>query len=111
MCGGDLRVRVSEVVSVPSKVFLDARIRESSALRVPPYIRNQKLGGPRGPNDQKTFNLARNFQSRSKFLIPLGYFDLDVSSSPQKIGPRWVARSKISFSLEFSISPEISNFS
>ena len=48
----------------------------------------------------KKFNLARNFQSRSKFLISLENFNLDVSISPQKIGPRWVARSKISFSLE-----------
>ena len=49
------------------------------------------------------FNLARNFQSRSKFLISLENFNfnLDVSISPQKkIGPRWVARSRISFSLE-----------
>ena len=55
---------------------------------------------PRGPNDQKNlipieiFNLDRNF------LIPLENFNLDVSISPTKIGPRWVARSKISFSIE-----------
>ena len=48
----------------------------------------------------KKFDLARNFQSRSKFLISLENFNLDVSISPQKIGPRWVARSKISFSIE-----------
>ena len=46
------------------------------------------------------FDLDRNFQSRSKFLIPLENFNLDVSIFPQKIGPRWVARSKISFSIE-----------
>ena len=48
----------------------------------------------------KKFDLDRNFQSRSKFLISLENFNLDVSISPQKIGPRWVARSKISFSIE-----------
>ena len=52
----------------------------------------------RGPNDQKKFDRARNVQSRSKFLISLENFNLDVSNSPQKIAPRWVARSKISFS-------------
>ena len=55
---------------------------------------------PRGPNDQKKFDLDQNFQSRSKFLISLENFDLVVSISPQKIGPWWVARSKISFSIE-----------
>ena len=49
----------------------------------------------------KKFDLDRNFQSRPKILISLENFNLDVSISPQKkIGPRWVARSKISFSLE-----------
>ena len=42
---------------------------------------------PEGPTIKK-FNLARNFQSRSKFLISLENFNLDVSNSPQKIGPR-----------------------
>ena len=46
----------------------------------------------------KKFALARNFQSRSKFLISIAFYNLDVSNSPQKIGPRWVARSKFSFS-------------
>ena len=50
----------------------------------------------------KNFNLARNFQSRILDRI----FDLARKlqsrrlDSPQKIGPRWVARSKISFLLE-----------
>ena len=48
----------------------------------------------------KKFDLDRIFQSRSRFLISLENFNLDVSTSPQKIGPRWVARSKISFSIE-----------
>ena len=48
----------------------------------------------------KKIDLDRNFQSRSKSLISLENFILDVSISPQKIGPRWVARSKISFSIE-----------
>ena len=52
------------------------------------------------PQRSKKKDLDRNFQSRSKFLISLESFDLDVSISPQKIGPRWVARSKISFSIE-----------
>ena len=50
---------------------------------------------------------SKKIWSRSKFLISIDIFDLDVenfsldvSISPQKIGPRWVARSKISFSLE-----------
>ena len=55
---------------------------------------------PRGPNDQKKlisikiFNLDQNFWSRSKILISMS------RSPPQKIGLRWVARSKISFSIE-----------
>ena len=60
----------------------------------------KRVSLPRGPNDQKTFNLARNFQSGSKFSISLEIFNLDVSNYPQKIGPRWMARSKISISLE-----------
>ena len=32
------------------------------------------------------FNLAQNFQPRSKFLIPLENFNLDVSISPTKNG-------------------------
>ena len=51
--------------------------------------------GPQRAQRSKKFNLDRNFQSRSKFLISLENFNLDVSNSPQKIGPRWVARSKI----------------
>ena len=68
---------------------------QASDLRPP-----QKTEGPQ--SDQKKIeNLARNVQSRPKFLVSLEYFNLDVSISPTKIiGPRWVARSKISFSLE-----------
>ena len=52
---------------------------------------------PEGPTIKK-FDLDRDFQSRSKFLIfKLENFNLDVSISPRKIGSRWVARSKISF--------------
>ena len=59
----------------------------------------------------KKFNLARNFQSRSKFLISLENFNLDVSNSSQKIRPRWVARSKISFSLEiFNLAQNLEFF-
>ena len=51
----------------------------------------------------KKFNLARNFQSRSKFSISLEKFNLESRRldfpTTKKIGPRWVARSKISFSL------------
>ena len=65
---------------------------------------------PRGPNDQKKFDLDQNFRSRSKFLISLEIFNLDVSISPQKIGPQWVARSKIHSRSKFSISIEISIF-
>ena len=56
---------------------------------------------PQRAQRSKQINLARNFQSRSKCLISLENFNLGVSISPQ-IGPRWVARSKISFSLEIS---------
>ena len=70
--------------------FLDLR-KWPLFFRWPLYQRAQR---------SKKFNLARKFQSRSEFLISLENFNLDVSNSPQKIGPRWVARSKISFSLE-----------
>ena len=49
----------------------------------------------------KKFDLDRNFQSRSKFLISLENLNLDVSISPQK-NRAAVARSKISFSIEIS---------
>ena len=39
---------------------------------------------PRGPNNQKNFNLAQNLHSRSKFLILLEIFNLGVSISPPK---------------------------
>ena len=65
-----------------------------SSIRFPPTPLPQRA------QRSKKFNLARNFQSRSNSLISLENFNLDVSNSPQKIGPRWVARSKISFSLE-----------
>ena len=59
----------------------------------------------------KKFDLDRNFQSRSKFLVSLENFNLDVSISPKKIGPRWVARSKISFSIEiFNIDRNLEFF-
>ena len=59
----------------------------------------------------KKFDLDRNFQSRSKFLISLENFNLDVSIAPQKIGPRWVARSKISFSIEiFNLDRNLESF-
>ena len=59
----------------------------------------------------KKFDLGRNFQSRSKFLISLENFNLDVSISPRKIGLRWVARSKISFSIEiFNIDRNLEFF-
>ena len=55
---------------------------------------------PRGPNDQKNLISIEIFNLEIKFLISLENFNLDVSISPQNIGPRWVARSKISFSIE-----------
>ena len=55
---------------------------------------------PQRAQRSKKFDLDRNFQPRSKFLISVENFDIDVSISPQKKGPRWVARSKISFSIE-----------
>ena len=65
---------------------------------------NLKKGSDSGRTQRaqrsKKFDLDRNFWSRSKFLIPLENFNLDISISPQKIGPRWTARLKISFSLE-----------
>ena len=46
----------------------------------------------------KKFNLARNFQSRSKFLISLENFNLDVSIFPTKIArdrpPEWALGDK-----------------
>ena len=64
------------------------------------FRRSRELWPTQRAQRSKKFDLDRNFQSRSKFLIPLENFNLDVSISPQKIGPRWVARSKISFSIE-----------
>ena len=56
------------------------------------------IGFPEGP-------AIKNIQSRSKFSISIENFDLNVSNSPQNIGLRWVACSKMSFSLEiFNLS-------
>ena len=80
------------------------RVQQGEGQSVVPAPDSQASSGvPRGPNDLK-------IQSRSKFLISLENFNLDVSNSPQKIGPRWVARSKISFSLEIFNLARISNF-
>ena len=81
---------------------------KKSILAIPPTP-DRGPNHPRGPNDQKKkkkIDPDRNFWSRSKFLIfKLENFNLDVSISAQKIGPRWVARSKISFSLEI-VNPD-----
>ena len=58
----------------------------------------------------KKFDLDRNFQSRSKFLILLENVNLNVSISPQKKGRGgWLAR-KFHSRSKFSISIVISNF-
>ena len=62
-----------------------------------------------GPTIKK-FNLARNFHSRARLLIPLENFNLDVSTSPQKKGRGgWLAR-KLHSRSKFSVLLEISNF-
>ena len=48
---------------------------------------------PKGPNLEK-------IQDRLKFSISLEIFNPDLQNSPQKIGVWWVARLKISSSLE-----------
>ena len=48
---------------------------------------------PKGPNLEKN-------QDRLKFSISLEIFNPDLQNSPQKIGVWWVARLKISSSLE-----------
>ena len=48
----------------------------------------------------KKFDPDRNFWSRSNFFNVARKFQSRRLDFPQKIGPRWVARSKISFSLE-----------
>ena len=56
------------------------------------------------------FNLARNFQSRSRFLISLKNFNLDVSIPHKKQGRGgWLAR-KLHSCSKSSISLEISKF-
>ena len=61
--------------------------------------RRRKLVCPEGPTIKRNQSRS-NFSISIEFLNSLEYFNLDVSNSPQKIGPRWVAGSKISFSLE-----------
>ena len=57
------------------------------------------MGGPEGPTIKK-------IQSRSRLKISIEIFNLDRKFQsqrldfPTRIGPRWVARSKITFSLE-----------
>ena len=48
----------------------------------------------------KKFKIAWNFQSRLEISISLEIFNPDLQNSPQKIGVWWVARLKISSSLE-----------
>ena len=55
---------------------------------------------PEGPTITKIQSRSKVLQSQSKILISLENFKFDVSNSPTKIGPRWVAHSKVSFSLE-----------
>ena len=74
--------------------------RPATSSGSPERIHCPPLSGTQRAQRSKKFNLARNFQSRSKFSISLENFNLDVSISPTRIGPRWVARTKISFSLE-----------
>ena len=72
------------------------------------------LRKPQRAQRSNKFDLDRNVQSRSKFLISLENFNIDISISPQKIGPRWVTRSWLARRFhsrsKFSISIEISNF-
>ena len=44
--------------------------------------------------------ILKKMQSRLKFSISLEIFNLDLQNSPQKIGGWWVARLKVSISLE-----------
>ena len=97
--------------------------RSCCRARKPPKHQKRKLksnkchlGPPRkmAPTQRaqrsKKFDLDRNFQSRSKFLISLENSNLNVSISPQKIGPWWWLARKFHSRSKFSISIEISNF-
>ena len=82
-----------------------------SLVQKNPRVRKIRVRNPRGPNDRKNSISLEKIQSRSKLLISLENFNLDVLISPQKIGPRWVARSKISFSLEiFNLARNVEFF-
>ena len=76
------------------KIFLSETLGPVAHNRVGPW--------PRGPNDQKV-------QSRSKFTISIEifnlarYFESRRLDFPTKKGPRWVARSRVSISLEIWI--------
>ena len=64
----------------------------------PRELEDPCVGSTQRAQRSKKFDLDRNFQSRSKFLIfKLENFNLDVSISPQKIGPRWVARKRAEY--------------
>ena len=63
---------------------------------------------PEMPEKFEKKKFVFNFRS---LLISLEIFNLDVSNSPQKIGPQWVGRSKISFSLEiFNLAQNLEMF-
>ena len=55
---------------------------------------------PKGPNLEKFQDRLKIFQSRLKISISLEIFNPDFQNSPQKIGVWWVARLKMSSSLE-----------
>ena len=74
--------------------------RRVEEVRVACLQNNVGTKHPQRAQRSKTCDAARNLESRSKILISLENFNLDVSISHTKIGPRWVARSGFSFSLE-----------
>ena len=67
-------------------------IRRRSAFSA--FLPAQRAQRSKQFNLARNFNLDRNFLSRSNISISTSRFP------NKKIGPRWVARSKISFSLE-----------
>ena len=72
--------------------FPTAIIKIDSMVQGPNKSSNTKES-PKGPK-------IEYFQSRLKFSISLGMFNPDLLNSPQKIGVWWVARLKITISLE-----------
>ena len=92
--------------------FLQSRVSRPKKQKLPKEIGPGSTFGPQSATAKREGPTIKRIQSRSKSPISIEIFNLARKFQsrrleiPTKIGPRWVARSKILFSFECSISLE-----